>query len=136
MLCPVWHARLLCSSWAFLFITWSCSVNQCNKRNNSLIRVSAFVISVPHSASSLAILIKLNLFRCHSNWKEIRSSFFFFFSCSEKERETIHSILSFAQNKYVYFVFVCMLNLFSFPKIHSENAHFLSHLHIVLEFSA
>lgn len=33
----------------FLFITSSCSVNQCNNRNNSLIRVSAFVISLPCS---------------------------------------------------------------------------------------
>lgn len=89
-------------SWGktFLFITSSCSVNQCNNRNNSLIRVSASVISLPCSfnlteyvslspllsrlfgpwliwAVSLrkcvwVFLIKLNLFHCLSNWKRTK----------------------------------------------------------------
>lgn len=104
-----------------------CSVNQCNKRIISLIRVSAFVmplysarvspsffISSLYAGISIALcafLIKLNLFCCHSNWKNETRPILFLF----RNTRTMISFSSLQHshkiNMYIS-LFVCTLNLF------------------------
>lgn len=126
-----------------------CSVNQCNKRIISLIRVSAFVMPLHLvlldsfcPTLSIAFLIKLNLFHCHSNWeKETRpiQVFFLFFFILRLCFSRWYCFFLFAQNKYVYFV-ICLYadwTCFQCSRFIPKNDLVLvTSFHIVLEFSA